>query len=204
MKKRSLFTMVASLVLVGAVGVGATLAYLSDSSGTLVNTFEFGNISLELYENDYNEVNGGADINATDHFGNTYTNLYPGQVVEKTPYIKVDASIDCYVYARIVCDEELYTLGEVSAEWEEVDFSEVDGYGVETDTRYYMYEYNVDVEDDDVLDTFFKTVTISEDADQDTVLTEIVIDAVAVQKESNDDYAQMAWDLFFHPELSPR
>ena len=39
MKKKSLVTMVASLALVGAVGVGSTLAYLSSTTGTLVNTF---------------------------------------------------------------------------------------------------------------------------------------------------------------------
>lgn len=204
MKKRSLFTMIASLALVGAMGVGATLAYLSDSSGTLVNTFEFGSISLELYENDYNNQNEGEDINATDFGGNSYTNLYPGQKVDKEPYIKVDTSLDCYVYARIECDESLYTMGNVSDEWVLVDFSNVENYCVEENTKYFVYKDVVTADMDDTLESFFDSVTISAEADEYTELSDIVIDAVAVQKEGNEDYAQMAWDLFFHPELLPR
>ena len=42
MKKKKLLTAVMSLALVGAVAVGGTLAYLSDASGKVTNTFTMG------------------------------------------------------------------------------------------------------------------------------------------------------------------
>ena len=42
MKKKSLLTMLLALTLVAVVGVGATLAYLSDSTGAMTNTFTVG------------------------------------------------------------------------------------------------------------------------------------------------------------------
>ena len=55
MNKKKLGVTLGSLALVGAIGFGATLAYLSDTAGTLTNTFVVGdNISIELDEAKYN------------------------------------------------------------------------------------------------------------------------------------------------------
>ena len=52
-KNKKMFTMVGSLALVGAVAVGATLAYLSDNTSTITNTFTVGNnISVQISEKD--------------------------------------------------------------------------------------------------------------------------------------------------------
>ena len=50
--KKSLITMLVAIVLVAAVGVGATLAFLTDSTKEKVNTFTVGNVDIELTENE--------------------------------------------------------------------------------------------------------------------------------------------------------
>ena len=51
MKKKNVLMMALSLCLVAVIAVGGTLAYLSDSDGTLVNTFKFANnIAVDVYE----------------------------------------------------------------------------------------------------------------------------------------------------------
>ncbi len=51
MNKKKLVTTFGSLALVGVIGVGASLAYLSDKTNTLTNTFTIGsNIDITLDE----------------------------------------------------------------------------------------------------------------------------------------------------------
>ena len=52
MKKKSLVMMVISLALVGTIMVGATLAYYTDKTEAVTNTFSVGaNVDINLYEN---------------------------------------------------------------------------------------------------------------------------------------------------------
>ena len=92
MKKRNVMTMALSLAMVGVIGVGSTLAYLSAHDGTLTNTFEFdkSGITLDQWENANNtegaelgaegEVKeiGKVDGQNEDENGYDYTNVIPG------------------------------------------------------------------------------------------------------------------------------
>ena len=52
MNKKKLFTMVLALVLIGAVGVGATLAYFTDNDSA-TNVVTMGHVNIELTEEDW-------------------------------------------------------------------------------------------------------------------------------------------------------
>lgn len=108
MKKRQLATLGLTLGLVGAVGVGGTMALLSAKSETVTNTFTVGkglhdsDITLNEAKVDPETgeeiVGDGAERVQT----NEYKNLEQGVELDKDPtvYIKNTAA-DCYVFVKI-------------------------------------------------------------------------------------------------------
>jgi predicted ribosomally synthesized peptide with SipW-like signal peptide len=118
MKKRSILTLVLSLVLVAAVSVGATLAYLT-STQSAVNTFTVGNVTISQTET------GGWGNNDPAH-PEQYTNstpLVPGVPVSKVPVVTVGAtSQSCYVFMKVAFGtglESLVTL-DINPAWHAV------------------------------------------------------------------------------------
>lgn len=107
MNKKKLGTTLASLALVGAIGVGATLAYLSDRTGTITNTFTLGNnIDIQITEENLGtdkDTNPRIIADATtDKKSQNYTDLTPGVAQTKDP--RVDLKNDsnaCYVYIEL-------------------------------------------------------------------------------------------------------
>ena len=94
MKKK--LTMVVSLLLVMALSIGGTLAYLTDKTEAIENTFTVGNVTISLAETK------GASFK-----------IVPGATVEKDPTITVEeGSEPCYVYAFI---DNALILGEGDA-----------------------------------------------------------------------------------------
>lgn len=115
-RKKTIITMVITLVLVAAIGAGATVAFLTDKTNTLTNTFTFGKVEMELFE--HNE-------DGTENFeGIRYENMYPGQTVSKDPTARVKAdSVDCYVFIKVTGIDALesvgFTVGKIdSSVWE--------------------------------------------------------------------------------------
>lgn len=134
--KKNKKAMIASLVLVGAVCVGSTLAYLSDQSNTLTNSFTVGQgyvpdtglqQAVWVDEKDYDGVQDvNADTLGNDFYyvgdelrtlkGNNYgteTNkLEAGSVVVKDPVIRLtEASVDSWVYMQVTYKKgDVYTF----------------------------------------------------------------------------------------------
>lgn len=108
MKKRQLAKLGLTVGLVGAVGVGGTLAILSQQSNTVTNTFAVGaGIKAEDVVLDETDLNGKA-LNAEmsgDHrttTGNVYNDLQPGMKLTKDPQVHVTAeAADSYVFAKL-------------------------------------------------------------------------------------------------------
>lgn len=97
MKKKSLITMSAALSLVAVVGIGATLAYLSDTTEVVTNTFTVGNVAITLDETD---IDGNVG-DRTDE-GNEYTNIQPGDVLTKDPVVHLtEGSEEAYVFIKV-------------------------------------------------------------------------------------------------------
>ncbi len=152
MNKKKLLTMVLALVLIGAVGVGATLAYFTDKAET-TNVVTMGHVDIELTENDQEPGEGM-----------TFTDVVPNQELVKDPTITVaEDSLDCYVRATITvegldgltAEDGTTYVAKILADGLNIDdtkwFTATDGY--------YYYNTKMSAGDDVEL---FTTVTIPE------------------------------------------
>ena len=103
MKKKKLITMLTTLVLVAVVGVGATLAYFTDTTQALTNTFTVGNnVSLELRETDIEDEDNYKFANNENTGEQKYENMLPGVFQTKDPHIVVgDETSDCYLFIQL-------------------------------------------------------------------------------------------------------
>lgn len=89
MNKKKLLTMVLALVLIGAVGVGATLAYFTDNDSA-TNVVTMGHVNIELTEEEWTYGEEGI------------TGVTPGQEIAKDPTITlVGDSLDAYVRIKL-------------------------------------------------------------------------------------------------------
>lgn len=104
MKKRKIMMSVMSAALVGVVAIGGTLAYMSDKSNQVTNTFNLGSgyveegdhIGLWLDEKDI------ANPGSRTEIGNEYKEMLPGSLVEKDPTFHLTTgSTDSYVFAQV-------------------------------------------------------------------------------------------------------
>ena len=84
MKKKS-FVMALALVLVFAVAVGGVVAWLTDKTGSVTNTFTVGDINIELDETT----------------GNSYK-VIPGTTIDKNPKVTVKANSEaCWLFVKV-------------------------------------------------------------------------------------------------------
>ena len=81
-------TMVLAFALIFALGIGATLAWLTATSGEVKNTFTTSDISITL-----TETTGGQKKEFK---------MVPGHTIEKDPKVTVAAgSEDCYLFVKV-------------------------------------------------------------------------------------------------------
>ena len=94
-------TVLLALVLVIAMSVAGTMAYLTSTTDTVTNSFTVGNVAITLDEAKVNEY-GEVDASATDRVkANTYK-LIPGHSYTKDPTVHVAAnSEDCYLFVKV-------------------------------------------------------------------------------------------------------
>lgn len=92
MKKKTIALLMAGVLAVGCV-IGGTLAWLTSTTDTVVNTFTVGDINLTLTEE------------GATQSGTTLTKDYkiiPGTTADKKPVLTVEnLSEKCYVYASV-------------------------------------------------------------------------------------------------------
>ncbi len=105
MKKRKVMMSALSAALVGVVAIGGTLAFLSDQSNEVTNTFnvgpgyvEDGDDHLGLWLDEVDITNPSSRTEE----GNAYEELLPGSVVAKDPTFHLTTgSTDSYVFALV-------------------------------------------------------------------------------------------------------
>ena len=95
-------TIVMAMVLVAAVAITGTLAYMSAQAGTVTNTFKFGSMTIELDESKVDEkgqiITGAGAMRVKE---NTYK-VTPGATVDKDPTVHVKGGSEkCYVYVSV-------------------------------------------------------------------------------------------------------
>lgn len=84
--RKILVTMIACLSLILCTMVG-TIAWLTDQTGTVTNTFTPSDIAITLTEEKV-----GVDFKFK---------MVPGATIDKDPTVKVDNDIDCYVFVKV-------------------------------------------------------------------------------------------------------
>lgn len=89
--KKALALTLAFVLVIGAT-VAGTLAYLTDTSKVVENTFTIGKVTIDLHE-----TKDGETV-----YGNNYA-LIPGTTYEKDPVVSVSTdSEDCYLFVKFV------------------------------------------------------------------------------------------------------
>lgn len=194
MKKKSLLTMVAALALVGAVGVGATLAYLSDATGEMTNTFTVGS-GIDMKQDESDESTPDNPDDRTEK-GNDYTDIKPGDVLVKDPTVTIiKNSTECYVFMQLSGADALAAQNFAFGGFDATKWIKVDENGDEVDTTkdatldgvYRYYKTVKKSSDDQKLESLFKTVTYSinaEELEEGVTLSNVVIKSCAVQADN--------------------
>ena len=184
MKKRNVMTMALSLAMVGVIGVGSTLAYLTASDSKVTNTFQFANdLEVSLTETVPTEGLGDASAVAqTNGKGVAYTNVVNGQTLPKEPKIELtEYTVDTYVFAKIDNNTNgAVTVGTINGAW--TDCGE-DAEG----NKIYGRLVDVSENSDDPATPLFSDVTITSADVEDTDLGDIVIYVSAIQASGFND-----------------
>ena len=90
MKRKLIIALALCLAL--ALGIGGTMAYLTATTGPVVNTFTIGNVGLTLEENKGTMVDGKHQFK-----------MVPGNTIDKDPTVTVTAgSEDCWLFVKLV------------------------------------------------------------------------------------------------------
>ena len=96
---KKVLMMVLSLVLVAAMSIGGTIAYLS-STAEVSNNIAVGSLAITMDETKVNEA-GKAERPVKRVTSNDYR-IMPGSEYVKDPTVHVDAaSAECYVYVKV-------------------------------------------------------------------------------------------------------
>lgn len=102
MKKKSLALVLALAMIVVCV-VGGTLAWLTATTGSVTNTFTYGDINIKLEETD---ATVSADGSATKEF-----KMIPGYTIDKDPKVTVKAGSEkCYLFVKVAESDNFDTF----------------------------------------------------------------------------------------------
>ena len=132
--KKVLALLLAAVLLVAA-SVAGTVAYLT-SQDQVTNTFTVGNVEIDLKEYDVDVQTGKKTETVIDDKGLIDVELVPGRVIEKNPFITVDAKSEtCWLFVKIENNlGDAVTINGLA----ENGWTEVGGHA-----GYYQYEYSV-------------------------------------------------------------
>lgn len=104
--RRALLTLSLVLVMM-VVAVGGTIAWLTDSTDPVTNTFSPSTVKIELDETTGDEYK-----------------MLPNVEIDKDPYVKVETGSEkCYVFVKITEENNLdhFINYEVASDWDEVE-----------------------------------------------------------------------------------
>ena len=195
------------VVLVAAVSVGLTVAYLT-SGDTVTNTFTVGDVKIALDEAQVDE-NGNAVDPEVRVKENTYK-LIPGHTYTKDPTVTVKAgSAESYVrmlvtvtnssaFDAVLPNADLRAIfgGYDDSKWEYIKNTEN-----ADNTRTYEFRYHTTVtaDNDTKLEALFTSITVPGTVNNAQLKTlegaQIIVEAEAIQADSFVD-ADAAWAAF--------
>ncbi|MEZ4358333.1 MAG: hypothetical protein R2876_06930 [Eubacteriales bacterium] len=179
MKKGLIVALLVALLV--ALTFGGTLAWLTDETGPVVNTFQVGNISIKLTELNWDQ---------------NENKIYPGAEISKEPVVTIEAdSEDCYVFMQ--CTNSIpdgIAEFDFSSSWKLIDAANG------------IYVYTTDginpaiiekSENDTTLDALFTKMTIDENVTRTQIRSltnpKITVQAYA-QQSANNSYEAIEAD----------
>ena len=187
MKKK--LTTVLAIVLVVALSVAGTYAYLTDKTGPVVNTFTVGNVDIDLTETWNTDTNNDNEPDAWK------MQLIPGTSAVKDPTVTVKANSEkCYLFVKFEEKNSpttylTYTSTLKAPDWQQLEGESNVWYRVvdkaPTDTSFVLLQ----ADDEGNMVTVKDTVTNTNMAD--AAKAELVYTAYACQYEGMT--AEQAW-----------
>lgn len=214
-KLRRILLLLACAVLLVSLSVGATLAYLTSTTGTVRNTFTVGNVKITLDETNTDGLDqDGKESTAARDNGNKY-NLLPAGSYVKDPQVHIDpASENCYVRMIVTVDgyenlakafsadyftaDGMFILDKVISGWDAGvwQFEKYDAAKHSYEFRYFAAIPKGTTD----LPALFQTIEIPAELNntQVTHLANVKIDVVAhaIQADGFDGDADKAWVAF--------
>lgn len=138
-------TVLLALVLVIAMSVAGTMAYLT-SDATVTNTFTVGKVAITMDEKDTdNDDNRDDNVTMSDNTVRDKANAYkliPGQTYIKDPTVHVTTgSEDCYLFVKVVNGIKGYEAATTIAD----QMTAKDWKVVDADKGIYVYAHDDDV-----------------------------------------------------------
>lgn len=191
--KKKIYIIVVSILSICSFLVGTSVAWLSSTTDTVVNTFTYGDINIKIEETDTQD-------NDNNEFTNTYKML-PGNKITKDPKITVLAnSEDSYLFVEIKESENFkdFMKYELVEGWtlvegtENVYVKEVTKSG--KDQEFFVLKDNTVT----VLESVTKAMLNDLDKDGQTNYPTLSFTAYAVQRDSKIeaiDTAAEAWSI---------
>lgn len=193
--RRALLTLCLMLA-VAVVSVGGTIAWLTDKTDTVENTFSVGDINIELKEHDYDPATNTLSTTSLVTENKDYK-IVPGKDLPKDPFVTVKANSEaCYLFVKVEAtgwtnDKIAYTI---DSAWTELNSAANSATG----TKVYYREVSASTADQPFYILANNKVIVSKELTK-TEIEAITDDlslkftAYAVQKEGSVD-AAAAWD----------
>lgn len=152
MKMKKIVAAAAALSLTAAIAVGGTLAYLTQGTNEVKNTFTYDpdlqNITLNLYEGTYNPegvteehptwVGSVGDPAVDMATKNENYKIIPGATAPKNPTLFVTTQSASYIYAEVVSAKDGVVTPNVNAAWSPLMIDGEPAEGIHGGTMYYL------------------------------------------------------------------
>lgn len=193
--KRTLLTLMA-MVLVCAISITGTLAYLTKTTGTVTNTFTTAGLisptgTFTLDESKYDPKTGELTTEKTTE--NDY-NVIPGATLPKDPTIHITGKTDtdAYLYVKVVLPAANTVTFEMASGWTNITDEVINAGGVESAAELWVYNTTIDEttvgEGLDIPvfknDQVFVDADISDEADTSIAITAYMCQADIANVES--------------------
>ena len=195
MKKRTL-ALILALVLVFGAAVGGTIAYLTDTTGPIANTFTVGKVDITLTETFNTDTNGDQKNDAWK------AQLIPGTTYTKDPVVTVtDDSEDCWLFVKFEEKNDAATyLNYTSNLTLESGWTQGDGTNIPANVWYRAVAKDATVKSFHLLANDTVTIdstAVTNDNMNDAANAELVYTAYACQKDNMS--VEAAWAHFTTP-----
>ena len=195
MKKRTL-ALILALVLVFGAAVGGTIAYLTDTTGPIANTFTVGKVDITLTETFNTDTDDDGENDAWQ------AQLIPGTTYTKDPVVTVtDDSEDCWLFVKFEEKNGAATyLNYTSNLTLESGWTQGDGTNIPANVWYRAVAKDATVKSFHLLANDTVTIdstAVTNDNMNDAANAELVYTAYACQKDNMS--VEAAWAHFTTP-----